>query len=100
MITGSMIFSAVILVFALLIIMKVTRMRHRLLAVILMIIVIFLYFSFNFALDGHDIDLTTAKGVTKTFGIYFSWLNSAFGNIQGITSRVVENTSNETFWEK
>lgn len=95
-----MIFSAILLVFALLIIMKVTRLRHRFLAVILMIIVLFGYFSFNFALDGQEVDLTTAKGVAQTFGIYFSWLNSAFGNVQGITSRAIENTSNETIGEK
>ena len=93
MITESIIFSVVLLAIALFVIMKVTKFRHRLLAIILIALVLFGYFSFNFALGGHEIDLTTAKGVGQAFGIYFSWLGTAFGNAQTITSRVVENNS-------
>ena len=95
MITGSMVFSLVVLAIALFVIIKITKFRHRFLAIILIALVIFGYFSFNLALGGHEVDLTTAKGVGQAFGIYFSWLGTAFGNAQTITSRIVENNSDD-----
>lgn len=95
MITGSMIFSGILLVIGLLIVIAITRFKHKLLAIFLIMLVLFGYFSFNFALGGHDVDLTTAKGLGNAFGIYFSWLGSIFGNAGAITSKAVENNSDD-----
>ncbi len=94
MITGSLIFSVVMLVIALWVILTITRLRHKLLAIILIGLVLFGYFSFNLALGEKPVDFTTAKGVGQAFGIYFSWLNSALDTTGIITSKAISNGSN------
>jgi len=95
MITGSVILSVVILAVAIWALLKVVKLRRKLFVLLVIALVLFGYLSFNIALDGQNVDLTDFKGVAEASGIYFSWIGSAFGTAQTITSRVVENNSKD-----
>ena len=95
MITGSVILSVVILAVAIWALLKVVKLRRKLFVLLVIALVLFGYLSFNIALDGQNVDLTDFKGVAEASGIYFSWIGSAFGTAQTITSRVVENNSRD-----
>jgi hypothetical protein len=93
MIIGNLILSVIVLVIAMWVIMKLTKFRHKILAIFLIGLVLLGYFSFNLALGEQEVDYTTAKGVGQAFGIYFSWLGTIVGNAQTITSNAVKNNS-------
>jgi len=90
-----MIFYISAVAIAIWIIFAITKIRHKLLVVILIAIILFGYFSINSAFEGKQIDLGDFNGVAEASGIYFSWLSSAFGNAGTITSRAVENSSSD-----
>ncbi len=100
MITGGMVFFVFVVLIALGVLIKIFKFRHKFLAVLLIALILFGYFSFNTAFKGQDIDLTDFKGVAQASGIYFSWLGSVFGNVQTITSKTIENNSeNNLAWK-
>ena len=93
--TGSVILSLMIVAASTWLVMLMVKLRHKLFVIIIIALILFGYLGFNLALEGHEADLTDFKGVAEASGIYFSWLGSAFGTAQTITSRVVENNSED-----
>ncbi|MEX2017120.1 MAG: hypothetical protein WD876_01465 [Candidatus Pacearchaeota archaeon] len=76
---------------------KMKKSKYKLIAFFLIAVSIFGYFTYNLAFENTDVDLGDFKGVSNAVGIYFSWLGSAFGNIQGITSKAIENNSQNDY---
>lgn len=74
-------------------IMRKSKLRHKLAFIFLLVLFLFGYFSITSAFDGQKIDFTDFKGVSHAVGIYFSWIGSEFDNAQAITTRAVENNS-------
>ncbi|MEK6828721.1 MAG: hypothetical protein AABY15_01235 [Nanoarchaeota archaeon] len=95
MITGSVILYGIAIAIALWMLVKITRFRHKILAIFVIALILFGYFSFNTAFKGQAVDLKDFRGLTEASAVYFSWLGSVFGNAQTITSRVVENNSRD-----
>jgi len=91
MITGSIVFFVVIIAIALWTIITITKFKHKLLVVFLIVLILFGYFSVKTAFDGQNVDLTDFKGVVATSGIYFSWIGSTFSNTHEITSLSIDN---------
>ena len=96
MVMGNAIWIIGVSVISLWILFKVIRLRRKLFVIILIGLILFGYLSFSAALQGHKVDLGNFEGVSKTFGIYFSWIGSSFGSTQSITSKAVENNSQES----
>lgn len=79
----------VFLIIAIWVIVEFKRFRHKFFAILLILLIIFTYFSFVVALKGKDIDFGSVDGLKKAGKLYFAWLGSAFSNLKLITSNAV-----------
>ena len=95
MVTGSLVLSLAVFAIAIWVILEIKKLKYKILAIFLIALVLFGYFSFNLALEGQNLDLTDFNGVAEASGIYFSWLNSAFGNAKTVTSMAIEKDNDE-----
>ena len=66
------------------------RFKHKLLAVFLIALVLFSFFSFNMVFKGKEISINNMSDLGKIFKIYFSWLGNIFGNMKTITGQAVK----------
>ncbi|HTY43748.1 MAG TPA: hypothetical protein VMC80_00710 [Patescibacteria group bacterium] len=72
------------------------RAKHKFLAIFLVAVILFIYFSATSVFSGKNVDLKSIGGITDAFKIYFSWLGSAFGSVQTFTSNAVKGLTNTT----
>jgi hypothetical protein len=88
-----MVSAALILVIVLIIviwlIIEFKRFRHKMLAVFLVLLILFTYFSFSAAIRGKGLDLKTFDGVKEAGKMYFLWLGNAFKNVKVVTSNAI-----------
>ena len=87
---GLTLFIVTALIIAIWIIIELKRMRHKILAIFLIALILFLYIGSTFAFKGRDIDFKTVSGITSATKIYFSWLGSIFGNVKSITTSAIK----------
>lgn len=69
------------------------RMKHfkgKIVAVLLIITLIFLYTTATTLLTEEEINWKTFGGVEKALRIYFSWLGNAFGNLKTISGQAIK----------
>ena len=66
------------------------RVRHKFFSHFLIILLIFMAFTFTLSIRGHDVDFKTAGGVLNAGKVYLSWLGSAFGNFKAVTSYAIK----------
>ena len=83
------IIGVILVVVAIWVFLELKRFRHRILAVFLIALVLFVYFSFLLVFHGKTVDLSSIDGIKQAGGIYFSWLGSAFGNVKSLTANAV-----------
>ena len=90
MVIGTTVFILAILIVTIWIVIEVKRFKHKLLAIFLIGLVLFSYFSFTVVIKQHkEISFSTPSGMLKASELYFSWLGSLFGNIKQITTNAV-----------
>ena len=87
---GITIFIIAALIIAIWIIIEVKRMRHKVFAVFLIVLILFLYISSTFVFKGQDIDFKTVSGMTTASKLYFTFLGSIFENIKSITTSAIK----------
>ena len=63
--------------------------KHKLSAILIILLVLFLYSTFVVVTKSNNIDLKTAQGLLSAGKVYFSWLIQAFGNVKQLTGNVV-----------
>ena len=87
-----------VLIAAIWIIIELKRIKHKLFAVFLIGLILFVYISFTFAINGQNLNLKTVEGLIEASKLYFSWLGSAFGNMKSITANAINMdwSNNET----
>ena len=78
-----------VLVIAIWIVIEMKRMRHKMLALFLIGLVLFSYFSFSFVLKGQEINFKSIDGIRTASTLYFSWLGAVFLNFKSITAKVI-----------
>lgn len=78
-----------VLILAIWIFIEFKRFRHKIWALLLIILILFGYFSFNSAIKGEDLDLKTMDGIKEAGSLYFLWVGHAFGNMKTITSNAI-----------
>jgi hypothetical protein len=71
-----------ILVVAFLLVLKARHIKHRFFAAILVLLVIFLYFTASSLFANKNLDFGTFDGWVGAGKIYFSWLGHALGNLK------------------
>ncbi len=78
-----------VLVGVLFFIQKVNHLKHRFSLTGAIILVIFVYITFSYAIGGENLDLKSAEGIGSGIKIYFSWLAGSFNNVKSITANAV-----------
>lgn len=70
------------------VVIEIKRLKHKIFAVFLIILIIFSYVSFTIVAQDNEMDFTSVSGIVKATKIYFSWLGSTFENLKTITTNV------------
>ena len=90
MAVGVVLLVVAVLVAAIWIVIEIQRMKHKLYAIVLISLVLFIYLTASFALKGQEFDLTTVSGVGKVIGVYFDFLLGSLGNLRTLTTHAVD----------
>jgi len=87
---GITIFVVAALIIVIWVLVELKRVRHKIFALFLIGLILFLYFSSAFVFKGQNIDFKSISGVTEASKLYFSWLGSVFTNLKTITVNAVK----------
>ena len=90
MVIGATLFIVVVLIIGIWITIELKRFRHKLFAIFLIFLVLFVYITVTVGLEGYDVDIKTIPGLVSAGKIYFSFLGSIFGNLKSITASVID----------
>lgn len=90
MVIGITLFVIIVLIITIWVFIELKRFRHKIFAIFLICLVLFLYLSFNAVFKGKEINLKNIPGITAATKIYFSWLGSIFGNLKTITANAIQ----------
>ena len=75
------------------------RAKHKFVALFMIGITLFLFFSFVYVARTNDVNLRTVSGLFDGVKIYFNWLIYAFGNVKtttGYATKLDWSGNNET----
>jgi glucan phosphoethanolaminetransferase (alkaline phosphatase superfamily) len=87
---GTTLFIVLLLVVAVWIIFEFKRFRHKIVAILLISLILFFYFTFNaVVIQNHDVDLKTSSGLISAGKIYLAWMGSMFENVKEITTNAI-----------
>ena len=89
MVIGVTLLIVAVAIIAIYFLVELKRFRHKIFAIFLIVLILFVYLSAAYVLKGRDIDLKTASGFFEATKIYFNWLLSAFGNLKTITANAI-----------
>lgn len=67
----------------------IKKIHHKITGIIIIILGLFLYFTFLFAFKDSNINLTSFAGFIKALQIYFNWLGTLIDNIRTITAHAI-----------
>jgi len=79
-----------ILIAAIWIFIEFKRLRHKLFAIFLIILILLAYVSLSYTFKGQVINFRTVEGWETAGKIYFSFLGNIFGNFKTITSDAIK----------
>ncbi len=69
---------------------EIKRVKHKIFAIAIILMLLFFYFSFTSVFKNRNIDFMSIDGLVIASEIYFSWITSFFGNIKTITSNALK----------
>jgi glucan phosphoethanolaminetransferase (alkaline phosphatase superfamily) len=75
-----------ILILGIWIFIEAKRMKHKIFAIFLIVLILFTYISFVTVLKGKNVDLKTTEGWKIAGKMYYAWLVNSFHNVKAITS--------------
>ena len=87
---GVTLFITLIVVTAIWVLVELRRFRHKIFAIFLIVLIIFLYVTVSYVFKHNSVDIKTVPGVIKGTQLYFSWLGSAFNNLKFVTTNAVK----------
>ncbi|MBU3913733.1 MAG: hypothetical protein KKE50_06595 [Nanoarchaeota archaeon] len=79
-----------VLLVVFLVLLKVRHVKHRFFALILVLLMIFLYFTSSSILANKAIDFKSFEGWVTAGKIYFSWLIHAFDNTKSLLGNAIK----------
>ncbi len=83
---GSTFFVFAALIIVIWVFVEIKRLKHKIFAIFLIVLIIFTYVSFSISVSDQNIDLKTVPGILKAGKLYFSWLGTLFSNAKSITA--------------
>src|SRR6056297_169375 len=86
---GATLFTILIIIIAVWLVIEIVKLRHKIIAILLIGLVLFTYFSFTGVIDNNDIELRSVSDFIEAGKIYVSWLGTLFNNIKTITSYAI-----------
>ncbi len=86
---GVTLFIIAILAIMIWFIFEFKRMKHKLLAIFLIALLLFSFFSFNAVFSGKDLSIKDVSDLGNLAKIYFSWLGNVFNNVKTITAQAI-----------
>ena len=89
MVIGTTLFIIAVLIVAIWVIIEVKRFRHKLLAIFLIVLILFTYFSFTAVIKKNNVELNSVSGLMQGSKLYLSWLGSIFVNLKTITTEAI-----------
>ena len=87
---GAVLLVIAILIVAIWFLFGFKRIKHKFFAIFLIALILFSFFTFNFAFKGKEISVNNISDFANVFKTYFSWLGTAFGNLNYLTSNAVK----------
>ncbi|MFA5953138.1 MAG: hypothetical protein WC812_00950 [Candidatus Pacearchaeota archaeon] len=79
-----------ILIVGIWVVIEAKRMKHKLFAIFLIVLILVTYISFASVLRNNNVDLKTSGGIVTAGKLYFSWLGGIFGNLKSVTNYAVK----------
>lgn len=80
----------VLIIAAIWCVLELKRFKHRALAIFLIMILLFTYFSFTTVFKDKKLNLSSMDGIKEAGQIYYSWLSSVFLNVKSLSSNAVK----------
>jgi hypothetical protein len=87
---NSILILVIVLVVVIWLFIEFKRFRHKMLAVFLILLILFTYFSFAAVVKDKGLDLKTFEGMKDAGKLYVLWLGNAFKNVKVVTSNVID----------
>jgi len=84
------IIGVIVLIIAVYLIFELKRMKHKLLALFLIGLILFSFFSFNAVFKGREIKIESITDLENAAKLYFNWLGYIFNNVKVITANVIQ----------
>lgn len=79
-----------VFVVLLLVFFRVKYMKHKVFAVLFILVLLFLYVTASRVLAGQNINWKSVAGIEKAVKVYFVWLGGAFDNLKVLTGSAVK----------
>ena len=70
--------------------LKIKHIKHKLVLVLIIIALLFVYTTGSQILDGYEIEWKTTEGMSRAIGLYTSWLGGVFDNLKVITANAIK----------
>jgi len=84
------IFVLAVLLIGIWMLIELKKIKHKLFAILLIGLILFLYITASFTFKGHDINFKSAEGLIKAGKLYFAFLGGFFGNLKTITTHAID----------
>jgi len=89
MIIGTTFLVIAIAIILIWIIFEFNGVKHKILAILILGLILFFYFSSVSVFKKYDLDYKSLSGLKESVLVYFSWMGSVFGNLKEITSNAI-----------
>ena len=83
---GTTFFILAILAIGIWVFLEIKRVKHKIVAIVLIGLIIFSYVSFTVSLRNEDVDMRSIEGVIRAGKLYTAWLGAMFKNLKSITA--------------
>lgn len=87
---GGTLLITVVAIIVIWIFIEVKRLKHKLFAILLIVMILFFYISLTITIRGQEIDLKTIPGIKQASKVYFAWMGSIFTNIKTLTANAIK----------
>ena len=79
-----------ILIVGIWLVLEIKRLKHRVLAILFIGIILFVYVSGYYVFNGTNIDYGSISGLTEATKLYVGWFFSVGGNFIDITNNIIK----------
>jgi len=79
-----------VLIVAIWVVIEVKRLQHKLFAIFLIGLILFIYLSGFFVFKGQDIEFTSIEGVMNASKLYLSWMGTVWENTVTIVGNAIQ----------